>query len=506
MTEATPGSQQLILAPSRVPSVPRLAPSSLWLIVLAILIPQMIGSVFNIWYNLTHTQPLLTEDQRKIFLHVTTVYNVWVYPLLATWCMVILFSLRKPLRILLDGGMPEKLIAHQRRVINLPWMIEAICAIGWIGCIPAFLAALERGADPLNPQLYWHLPISFVISACIAITQSFFSIELITQRLLYPVFFRDSRPADTPGAIALSLRGRGLVWSLSIGACPILSLLLMILAPQGDAESTSLFALSVAGISIIFGFITVWLLGQLIAEPVDALRSAAQAVSRGERDVHIPILRADEFGPLISDFNEMITDLKEAEHSLRASQREILDRLAQAAEFRDQDTGDHTERVGKMAAMVAAELGMDINRVRIIRQAAPLHDVGKIAIPDHILLKPGKLTPEETDIMKTHTVVGMRLLSEGRFELMNIAQLIAHSHHERWDGGGYPRAIAKDEIPVEGQIVAVVDVFDALTHARPYKKAWPMEDALAEIEKLTGAHFSPDVVRAFMRIPRESLL
>jgi putative nucleotidyltransferase with HDIG domain len=316
------------------------------------------------------------------------------------------------------------------------------------------------------------------------------------------LFFTDCCPAETPGACALSLRGRGAMWAISAAICPILSLLLLILAPASDKTDTAWFALSVAGMSIVFGLVTVLLLGRLVAEPVDALRQAAQDVTDGRRDVCVSLKRADEFGPLIEDFNHMVVVLRDKEFLLQEAQDEILERLAQAAEFRDHDTGDHTVRVGKTAALLAKELGFEGARVETLLRAAPLHDVGKIGIPDHILLKPGKLTPEELTIMQSHTTIGARLLSDGNSELMGMAQIIAHSHHERWDGSGYPRGLKRDEIPIEGCIVSVVDVFDALTHARPYKKAWTISDALQEIEKLSGGHFCPDVVKAFLRLPR----
>ena len=181
-----------------------------------------------------------------------------------------------------------------------------------------------------------------------------------------------------------------------------------------------------------------------------------------------------------------------------AAQTEVLDRLARAGEFRDDDTGQHTRRVGDMAAKLAARLGFDPKRVEIMRRAAPLHDIGKIGVPDSILLKPGKLTNEEFAVIKTHCEIGARLLGEGKSELVQMAQTIARSHHERFDGGGYPDKIGGEQIPIEGRIVAVVDVYDALTSERPYKAAWPIEKACAEIAANAGTQFDPAVVAAFL--------
>ncbi|MDX2007334.1 MAG: tetratricopeptide repeat protein [Meiothermus sp.] len=185
---------------------------------------------------------------------------------------------------------------------------------------------------------------------------------------------------------------------------------------------------------------------------------------------------------------------------LEQARLEVVARLALAAEYRDDVTGDHTWRVGRNAALIARELGWDDESVEQLRLAARLHDVGKIGISDLILLKPAKLEREEFEVMKTHTTIGARILSGGHSRLLQMAERIAHSHHERWDGQGYPRGLAGAEIPLEGRIVAVADVLDALTHDRPYKQAWPLDHALAEIARGAGTQFDPMVVDVAMQV------
>ncbi len=193
------------------------------------------------------------------------------------------------------------------------------------------------------------------------------------------------------------------------------------------------------------------------------------------------------------DFRRRTTDLFEATD-------DCLWRLARASEFRDDDTGEHTMRVGHMSADIAKQLLMDDEEVEMIRRAAPLHDIGKIGIPDNVLLKPGRLTPEEMDVMRTHVKIGASLLSGSSSKLMNLAEQIALTHHEKWDGSGYLIGLNGEDIPLPGRIVAVADVFDALTHDRPYKQAWPTEQAIKEVAKLSGTHFDPQVVDAFMAV------
>ena len=176
---------------------------------------------------------------------------------------------------------------------------------------------------------------------------------------------------------------------------------------------------------------------------------------------------------------------------------EMLRRLALAAEYRDDNTPEHMERVAALAARLGQRLGLSELAITHIRHAAPLHDVGKIAIPDSILLKPGRLSAAEFEVVKTHAEAGARVLAVGESELLEVAESIARSHHERWDGTGYPDAQAGADIPLVGRLVHVADVFDVLVHERPYKEAFSVEDAAAEIEGGAGTQFDPEVVEAF---------
>jgi putative two-component system response regulator len=205
----------------------------------------------------------------------------------------------------------------------------------------------------------------------------------------------------------------------------------------------------------------------------------------------------------IQSQNQMLeAKVRDRTRELESAQIEIIERLAKAAEFRDDSTGQHTERVGEMAALLARELGLSDAHVTLIRRAAPLHDVGKIGIPDAILLKLGKLTAAEFELVKTHTSIGARILSGSRFALLRLAEEIAFSHHERWDGSGYA-GLEADRIPLAGRIVAVADVFDALLQKRPYKPAWPIDAAVAEIGRQRGMQFDPNIVDAFMRVVQQ---
>jgi putative two-component system response regulator len=182
---------------------------------------------------------------------------------------------------------------------------------------------------------------------------------------------------------------------------------------------------------------------------------------------------------------------------------QLVEQQALAAERLDDTTGEHCYRVGRLASILGREVGLEDDVCFLVDLAARLHDIGKLIVPDAILLKPGKLTPGEREIMETHTVAGWEILGQTNIPQMHIAQEIARHHHERWDGTGYPDRLATTSIPIAARVSALADVFDALTHKRPYKEAWPVADALAEIKRLRGRQFDPELTDIFLDlVPR----
>lgn len=227
-----------------------------------------------------------------------------------------------------------------------------------------------------------------------------------------------------------------------------------------------------------------------LTKPVDTVEFRARATI-------MLTLRANQ-KRMVDRNRELAEEVRKATAEIRSREQELLFRMSRAAEFRDPETGAHIQRMAHYSALVARQLGMSEAEQELLLQAAPMHDVGKIGIPDYILLKPGKLTHEEFEVMKNHAKLGHELLHGSGSAVLQAGAEIALSHHEKFDGSGYPVGLRGDAIPLLGRIVAVADVFDALTSERPYKKAWDLDKAVAFLREGSGAHFDPACVEAFL--------
>ncbi len=237
---------------------------------LAPVVPQLLGSAFNIWYNLTVVQPLLgTAALEARFLRTCLLYNAIVYPIAMFLWLRQVYSIGPVVRMLASGVQPEAaaLAQARRRIINLPWRIAEISGAAWLLCVPVFLISLGVVSGPLDHRLLWHLPISFLVSAFISVTHSIFLVELASHWGLFPALFRDARADLTPGGHALSLRGRGLLWAISAGICPIGSLLLLSFAPPAPGTDPAWFAVFVGTVGVAFGLCTAVMISRLVSKP-----------------------------------------------------------------------------------------------------------------------------------------------------------------------------------------------------------------------------------------------
>lgn len=304
---------------------------ALWIVALAPVIPQFLGSTFNIWYNVAVVDPILiTPELKQRFIQTCIAYNLLAYSIAVFVWLRLVLSLRPALQRLYEGEeMEEPLMERmQCHVVNLPWWGALVSGAGWLLCIPVFLIALAHTGHGLDQLLWWHLPISFLVSAVISVTHSFFLIELASHRQLFPAVFKDARADRVRGGMCLTLRGRGFLWAVSAGICPIGSLLLLSFAPPAPETNPAWFAVFVGTVGISFGLCTALMISRLVAEPIDHLRTAAQAIAEGRLDVQIPLRRADEFGLLIEEFNRMIRELRDKERLRQMFGRHVGRRTA----------------------------------------------------------------------------------------------------------------------------------------------------------------------------------
>ncbi|GAA5218289.1 two-component system response regulator [Corallincola platygyrae] len=201
---------------------------------------------------------------------------------------------------------------------------------------------------------------------------------------------------------------------------------------------------------------------------------------------------------LFNQNRELDRKVKAQTEVIADTRQKVIERLGRAAEYKDNETGMHVVRMSHYSRILALAAGMNEADADLLQAAAPMHDIGKIGIPDRVLQKPGKLDAEEWEIMKTHAEIGGEILGDDESELLQLAKLVALTHHEKWDGSGYPKGTSGTDIPLEGRIVAIADVFDALTSTRPYKEGWPVEKAIGLLEEEAGKHFDPKLVKLFI--------
>lgn len=282
---------------------------------------------------------MLSEDQQARFSTGIRLFNFVVYPIaLSVWAWVLL-SVRATANDLKAGRnvTDEKRLQAQRRIVNFPWWLVATAAPAWLLTIPVLLMAVSSSPDALDINVYTDLPVSVVISGLMAVTHGMFAAEILSQHLLFPIVFAHGVPNEIPGAYPLSLKGRGALWTVSSVIFPIISVLLLAVVAHEPGEEQPQFVIAVGVIGILFAAVTSWMMGHLVGEPVDALRVASRKVAGGDLSTRVDTLRADEFGPLITNFNSMVAGLREKQHMQEQFGRHVGEEAA--ARIMAQDPG-----------------------------------------------------------------------------------------------------------------------------------------------------------------------
>jgi response regulator RpfG family c-di-GMP phosphodiesterase len=288
---------------------------------------------------------------------------------------------------------------------------------------------------------------------------------------------------------------------------PVLTLLLVVsrYTYQGVLENKVLVEVLFIGIFFLVVVITVALFfGQLLKKDTQAIIGSIGHVRAGDFNHALNIVRFDELGEISHAIDNMRTSIKEGIDEIEKlnleitdTQKEVVYTMGSIAETRSKETGNHVKRVAAYSELLALKAGLSTEEASLLRLASPMHDIGKVAIPDHILNKPGKLTEDEFVIMKTHAELGYEMLKYSNRDILKAAAIVANEHHEKYDGSGYPRGVVGENIHIYGRITAIADVFDALGSDRVYKKAWEDEKIFELLRGQSGRHFDPKLVVIF---------
>lgn len=288
---------------------------------------------------------------------------------------------------------------------------------------------------------------------------------------------------------------------------PVLTLLLVVrrYTAQGLLENHVLIESLYIGVFFVFVVLIVALFfGKFLKKDTEAIINSINQIKEGNFHNELNIVRSDELGEISSAINSMRVSIKQGIENIEAlnleivdTQKEVVFTMGSIAETRSKETGNHVKRVAAYSELLALKYGLSENEAKLLRLASPMHDIGKVAIPDNILNKPGKHTDDEFSIMKTHALLGYEMLKHSSRDILKAAAIVAHEHHEKYDGSGYPRGIKADEIHIYGRITAVADVFDALGSDRCYKKAWNDEAIFELLKTNNGKHFDPKLIEIF---------
>lgn len=390
----------------------------------------------------------------------------------------------------------------RRKVLGLPNFFLIVAGLAWL------TAAIEVGGIPVlfgrridTVDTVMAVASTFGIGI-IASSSGYFLLELLNRLYWFPRRFQCFDPyTATHSRISQRLAVYWVTLALSpfIIFCWILSWI--VLEYEVLSADQLSYAVGFSGFSVVSGLILSQGMIHLLRNPLVEAQSAVSEVARGNYDVRVPVHSDDELGRLGEGINLMAETLgrnaqriEVLNREIVVTQAEVIETMAVIAEGRSGETGRHVARVAAYSRLLALAWGVPEEEAELLRQASPMHDIGKVAIPDSILNKKGPLTADEFEVMKTHTILGHSMFAHSERPLLRVAAVVALEHHERYDGGGYPRGLRGDGISRYGRITAVADVFDALGSARVYKPAWEDERIFAHFAEQRGRHFDPELV------------
>jgi|GEM_PF-1617745 len=391
------------------------------------------------------------------------------------------------------------------RILNAPAVVALTTFAGWLTSMLISCALLFMHNMAFGGLYLVNMVLSTMSIGALAIAMSYFVQESINRRQFIPACF-DNQLDGYATLIQPSIRARFLIYFSTVTLAPLAFvcwLLLWTMSTDQEAltEPQIIYIICYLLFAVLFGIGITLSFSNTFHQPLMAAMAATTRIRRGLYDTNLQVHSTDEVGMLCESINLMNSTLADNQHRITAlnheieeTQREVIFVMGVIGENRSKETGNHVRRVGEYSYLLAHYYGLPESEADLLRQVSPMHDIGKVAIPDAILNKPGRYTPEEYEVMKQHPTLGYEMLRHSQRPLLQAAAIVAYQHHEKWDGSGYPQGLKGEAIHLYGRITAVADVLDALGSERIYKRAWPDEKIFTFFREQSGYHFDPALI------------
>lgn len=397
---------------------------------------------------------------------------------------------------------------YRRKVLGLPLFFAAATTAAWLSSFAAgmVLPLSVNPTLPLREVLVWNLGILGISLISMAI--GYFLTEYLNRAFWIPRLF-DNQLSAYRGITQPSIRAKFIIFYLGVSLAPTMFLGWIFVWTDINhlvfSQGQYIYVVAFLLFTVVANLSITHLFARVFQVPLVQARKATDRIGRGDFNVQLTVHSSDELGLLSERINDMAAhlqgnarDIAALQTEIESTQREVVFTMGAIGESRSKETGNHVRRVAEYSYILACAAGLSEHQADLLRQASPMHDIGKVAIPDAILNKPGRLTAEEFEVMKTHAALGYEMLRHSQRELLQAAAMVALHHHEKFDGSGYPAGLEGEGIHIYGRITAVADVFDALGSERIYKKAWRDEDIFALFQEQRGRHFDPQLIDLFM--------
>lgn len=390
---------------------------------------------------------------------------------------------------------------NQIRMVNLPVSVSKVVLYGWFYSVFQICVLIALDLIKFDGFIATNLATQLTISLA-AYAFTFFSIDFYNRKIFLDgtITITNTEIKAQQNTLSFRMKVKTLFFAVVLFPCALFSVIIYFLLITNDSDFINqqyqvIFLMVL--VVLFFG----WLMSELLLvnfkHSFEELSVATHKIEQGDYDINLKITNFDEVGHLMGNINHMAYEIDNLNSEIIETQKEIIFTMGAIGESRSKETGNHVKRVAEYSRILAIESGLNDIEADILKQASPMHDIGKVGIPDSILNKPGRLTPDEREVMNTHAELGYEMLKNSERDILKAAAIVAYEHHEKWDGTGYPNKKIGKDIHIYGRITAIADVFDALGSERVYKETWTDERIFQLLREERGKHFDPQLVDIF---------